>query len=75
MPRCTVEVVGKDGTRSSKQVEASSVFEAAGEAIQEWAKLWWWEPDNPIAVRMGDREWRVMSHRVASWLSERSGRR
>jgi hypothetical protein len=37
---CTVSMVGQDGQTYETTVEASSLFDVADRAIQQWARLW-----------------------------------
>ena len=45
MKLCTVSMIGKDGEPHLVEVEASSLFDAAGQAVQQWARMWWFQPD------------------------------
>jgi hypothetical protein len=40
MKNCTVSMVGKDGRTYETTVEASSLFDAAARALEQWARLW-----------------------------------
>jgi hypothetical protein len=53
MKDCTVSIIGQDGQTYSLEVEASSAFDAVDQALQSWAKLWWYEPNAVIEVRAG----------------------
>jgi hypothetical protein len=41
-------VVGKDGQAHTKEVDATSLFDAADEVIRDWNRLWWWSSSSPI---------------------------
>jgi len=41
MPRCQVEVIGKDGRIERVEVEAESVFDAGNQGLQRFAQLRW----------------------------------
>jgi hypothetical protein len=45
LKECTVSIVGQDGRTYEAAVEASSLFDAADRALQQWARLWWYRPD------------------------------
>jgi hypothetical protein len=51
MPRCQVEVTGKDGRVECLEVEATSVFDAGYQALQRFAMLGWWDASKLITVR------------------------
>src|SRR6516162_9816136 len=50
--------VGQDGRTYETVVEATSLFDAADRALQQWARLWWYRPNGFVEVRMGDKCWR-----------------
>ena len=58
MPRCQVEVTGKDGRVERLEVEASSVFDAGYQALDNFALLWWWDAAKLITARRDGAEWR-----------------
>jgi hypothetical protein len=51
MPRCQVEVTGRDGRIERVEVEAISVFDAGYQALDKFALLWWWDAAKLITVR------------------------
>jgi hypothetical protein len=53
MMDCTVSIVGQDGQTYTIDVQASSLFDAAAQAGQRWAMLWWYRSDAVIEVRAG----------------------
>jgi hypothetical protein len=49
-------------------VKASSLFDAAEQAIQQWSRLWWWSNRNPLVkVQIGERSWSVQAEQVIRW--------
>jgi hypothetical protein len=67
MKDCTVSIIGQDGQTYSLDVRASSLFDAVDQAVQSWAKLWWYEPNAVIEVRAGDQLWKIRAERVREW--------
>jgi hypothetical protein len=53
---CTVLMVGQDDQAHEATVEATSLFNAADHALQQWARLWWYRPNAVVEVRMGPRQ-------------------
>jgi hypothetical protein len=43
-----VSIVGQDGQTYSRDVTASSQFDAADQVVQGWSKLWWWYGPNAV---------------------------
>jgi hypothetical protein len=74
MPRCTVEVTGKDGRVDCAEVEASSVFDAGYQAVERFARMWWWDGSNPITVRLDGSVWRVRPDRLSEWKRQQRPR-
>ena len=70
LKECTVAMVGRDGQTHEVAVEASSLFDAADRAIQQWLRLWWYLPNGFVEVRMGDKCWKVSMERVREWRSK-----
>ena len=64
MKLCTVSMIGKDGESHLVEVEASSLFDAAGRAVQQWTRMWWFQPDALIDVRIGANRWLVRQDRL-----------
>ena len=54
MRRCTVFMTGTDGQRHSIETDALSLFDAAYNAQQQWARLSWFDPQALIEVRAGN---------------------
>jgi len=51
------------------------LFDAAAQARQRWAMLWWYRSDAVIEVRAGDRIWKVRGERVREWQAKEEGKR
>jgi len=45
----------RNGKIHSQTVEASSVFDAANQAVQRWWRLWWFDPGALIRVESGEQ--------------------
>jgi hypothetical protein len=45
---------GKDGRTYETAVEASSLFDAAARALEQWSRLWY-RRNGFVEVRMGDK--------------------
>jgi hypothetical protein len=73
MKECTVSMVGKDGRTYETAVEASSLFDAAARALEQWSRLWWYRSNAVVEVRMGDKCRKVSEERIRVWRSK-SGR-
>ena len=73
LKECTVSMVGQDGRTYETTVEASSLFDAAARALEQWSRLWWYRSKGVVEVRMDDKCWRVSAERVREWRSK-SGR-
>src|SRR5262252_8566208 len=50
---------------------ASSLLDAAAQAMKAWSRLWWWDPDLSLDVTCGDRYWKVGSRWVRASLARR----
>ncbi|HXT77021.1 MAG TPA: hypothetical protein VN780_12080 [Candidatus Eisenbacteria bacterium] len=74
MKDSTVSIMGQDGQTYSLDVTASSLFEAVDQALQSWAKFWWYEPDAVIEVRAGDQRWKIRAGRVREWKAAKEQR-
>jgi hypothetical protein len=62
-----VSMAGKDGQMHRLEVKASSLFDAAYQAIQGWDRLWWYDASAVVEVRTGKRSWKIRIARVRSW--------
>jgi hypothetical protein len=58
---------GKDGKTHSLTIQATSLFQAAEQGIQTWARFWWFDTDALIAVQSDDECWTVQQKRVSVW--------
>jgi hypothetical protein len=67
MERCTVSIVGGDGQTHQVEVAAASLFDAVNQAMEQRARLWWFNPGAVVDVRAGQRRWKVRLRRVISW--------
>jgi hypothetical protein len=75
MKDCTVSIIGQDGQTYSRDVTAaSSLFDAVDQAVQGWAKLWWWHADAVVEVRARDERWKIRAGRVREWKASRRAR-
>jgi hypothetical protein len=72
MPGCQVEVTGKDGRVERLEVEASSLFDAGYQAVERFARLWWWDHSKPITVRRDGAVWQVRPERLSEWKRRQS---
>jgi hypothetical protein len=66
---------GTDGRRHSIETDALSLFDAAYNAQQQWAKLSWFDRNTLIEVRAGNDCWRVRQDRIRFWAYGSSRRR
>jgi hypothetical protein len=55
------------------EVEASSVFDAGYQAVERFARMWWWDYSKPITVLPGGAEWHVRPDRLSEWKSRQRG--
>ena len=60
-----------DGQTHTVELAASSLFDAAAQAMQGWARLWWWDPGLVLEVKCGNLRWRVAAGRVRAWQTGR----
>ena len=72
MPLCQVEVTGKDGRVEHLEVEAVSLFDAGYQAVERFARFWWWDHSKPITVRFDGAEWHVLPHRLSEWKQQQA---
>jgi len=71
MRDCTVSVTSPDGQTHTVELAASSLLDAAAQAMKAWSRLWWWDPDLSLDVTCGDRYWKVGSRWVRASLARR----
>ena len=70
LKECRVSMVGQDSRTYETAVEATSLFDAAARALEQWSRLWWYRPNGFVEVRMADKCWRVNAERVREWRSQ-----
>lgn len=63
---CVVQMQGKDKIHTLT-LEASSVFDAANQAMEKWSLLWWFDPEAVIKVQCCEERWSVSQERVRRW--------
>lgn len=61
MKTCEVRL---QGTELTATVEASSLYDAAEQAIQRWSRLWNFDPEALIVVESEGKVWRVDQAKV-----------
>jgi len=59
MRDCTVSVTNPDGETHTLEVTAASLYDAAAQAMEAWARMSWWDPDRTLDVKCGDHRWRI----------------
>jgi hypothetical protein len=59
----------QDGERHTVETDAISLFDAAWQARQQWALLWWFRADALIEVQAGDECWQVRQNRLQVWAT------
>jgi hypothetical protein len=52
-------------------LEAENLFDGAAKAIEQWSKLWWFDPATLVVVRSGDKVWTVQQDAVRRWTARR----
>lgn len=72
MTWCEVVFTGSDG--NSELVEGTSLYDAAFRALEQVARLWWFDPRAPILVRALKQvgEYRLTTQQVEQWNQRRS---
>jgi hypothetical protein len=63
---CYVEMLGDDGEIHHTTVEADSLFDAAEQAVRQWAMLSWFNPRAGLTVRSGSESWTVSQRQLRS---------
>jgi hypothetical protein len=56
---CQVELLGDDGEIHDMLVNATSLYDAAEQALRHWARLSWFNPNAGLTVRSGPDTWTV----------------
>jgi hypothetical protein len=71
---CEVVFAGSDGKQHSELVEAASLYDAAFRALEQVARLWWFDPQAPIVVRTLQQvaEYRLTARQVHEWGRRRN---
>jgi hypothetical protein len=72
MRRCIVSIRGKDGETHTKEVDATSLFDAADTVMHDWNRLWWWSSSSPIHVESGPDRWQVNQAKVREWRKSKA---
>jgi len=75
MRRCTVSTTGTDGQRHSIETDALSLFDAAFNARQQWARLSWFDLQAVFEICAENDRWRVRQDRIRRWAYGSSRRR
>lgn len=68
-----MSVLGKDGETHTKEVDATSLFDAADMVIQDWNRLWWWASSSPIQIESGPDRRKVNQATVRKWRKTKAG--
>ena len=71
MMDCMVSVTSSDGQTHTVEVTASSLSDAAEQAMEAWSRMWWWDPDLLLDIKCGDRYWKI----GAGWIRALQARR
>lgn len=76
MTWCEVVFTGSDGNEHSELVEGTSLYDAAFRALEQVARMWWFDPQAPIVVRALKQaaEYRLTAVQVRQWARRRSRR-
>jgi hypothetical protein len=71
---CEVVFTGNDGKQHSELVEGASLYDAAFRALEQVARLWWFDPQSPILVRALQQvaEYRLTARQVHEWGRRRN---
>jgi hypothetical protein len=64
MRRVTVSLYGKDMMHHSFETDATSLFDACENAIQEMCRYWWWNEEALLEIRSGPDRWQVSQTKV-----------
>ena len=69
MTWCEVVFTGSDGNQHLELVEGASLYDAAFRALEQVARLWWFDPQSPIVVRTLQQvaEYRLTTRQVHEW--------
>jgi hypothetical protein len=64
---CMVQMLGKDRRTHTLTLEAASLFDAADQAINQWSRLWWFDPQAALHVQSCEDRWTVKQENVRQW--------
>jgi hypothetical protein len=72
---CEVIFSGSDRQEHKQLVEASILYDAASQALEQVGKLWWFDPLSPLVVRVLERskEYKLTPRQVHSWKRNGQG--
>jgi len=68
---CYVEMIGEDGRTHSTTLDASSLYDAAEQALTKWSRLWWFNPQIDVTVHRDGDCWRVSQEKLRAWSATR----
>ena len=61
-------MLGKDGQIYSETIpSASTLFDAAAQGVERWARLWFYDRDAKIMVNLDGKRWVVEQARLREW--------
>jgi hypothetical protein len=72
MKECAVSMVGQDGRTYDTAVEATSLFDAAARALEQWARLWWYRSKAMLESPDGARQRVAPGRRSKEWRCNRT---
>lgn len=64
MACCYVEITGTDGTTHFLTTDATSAYAAVEQAIDSWAKLYWWDSNGIATVKRSEESWNIPVRKV-----------
>jgi len=62
-----MSVLVKDGQTHKKEVDATSLFDAADTVVMDWHRLWWWSSSSLIQIESCPDRWQVNQESVRRW--------
>jgi hypothetical protein len=68
---CYVEMIGEDGRTHSTTLDATSLYDAADQALTKWSRLWWFNSQIDVTVHRGGDCWRVSQEKLSAWRATR----
>jgi hypothetical protein len=72
---CYVEITGTDGQKHFLTMDATSAYDAVEEAIQAWAKFYWWDSTAIATVKRSEDSWNIPVRKVIEKRAAQSLRR